>query len=501
MPDLSSPLTRVAVVLLWSFASVAIAQDTRPAAPAPSPPAASEPAQAAAPPAAAKAQPAAPAEPAPAAPPAKTEPPAPAQPTPPRADASVPAPPAEGAPTPASTEAEGAQDVAALLASMDDDSAVNDVLAQDTLSVYGFADFTFEKLWATGPTAALYPNAPFMVGHLNVYLDARLHEQWRSLAEVRFTYLPHGSLDVQTGQVVSTTALDYTDGLARIELGGLEIERVWLDYSPTPWLSIRGGQWLTPYGIWNVDHGSPTLIGIQKPYLTGVQMFPERQTGLAARATFPLNDEVDLTLHATLSNGRGGVDEYRDLDGNKAMGGRAELRHLGDARIQLGTSFYRGRFTDSEAAAEIGSDEITITLEPISSYDELAIAGDLRVEWNGISFLSEAVMNEIAFVDGLRPGGVGGLLSSPQADMRRWSAYALLGYQIESLLLMPYVSYDYIEDALTTGEYNLYRGGLRFTPIASVTIKGEYTHAVALRSLTTDDTVRSLRFQAAWAFQ
>ena len=78
----------------------------------------------------------------------------------------------------------------------------------------------------------------------------------------------------------STASPDYADWGRYQKVGGVIIERVWLEYSAHELLTIRAGQFLTPYGIWNVDHGSPVVIGITRPFIVGNEWLPNRQTGL-----------------------------------------------------------------------------------------------------------------------------------------------------------------------------------------------------------------------------
>ena len=46
-------------------------------------------------------------------------------------------------------------------------------------------------------------------------------------------------------------------------------------------LGMRVGQFLTPYGIWNVDQGMPMLILLYRPFLRASEMFPEHRLGVA----------------------------------------------------------------------------------------------------------------------------------------------------------------------------------------------------------------------------
>lgn len=373
-------------------------------------------------------------------------------------------------------------------------------LGTDTLSLYGFADFTYSRVYGNGIAKALNPNGSFYVGNLNLYLDAQLAEQWRTLMEVRFTYLPHGSPD-NTGTLIRNIGYDYADNANEIVVGGIVIERAWTEYTPAPWLSIRGGQWLTPYGIWNVDHGTPTLLGIQKPYLVSSAVLPERQTGLMVGGTLPLGGANDLSYRLTLSNGRGSIDAYRDLDGNKAIGGRLELRHMGDFLLNLGLSGYKGRYTDAELTIQPQQTSVKIGYATNVRYDEAALAADMRLTWRGLQVIAEGVIGEVVYVDGERPNGLRGFVPDRQADMIRGGAYSILAYTIESWQLMPFVGYDYIADPLQIGTCHFTRLGLRFTPVGSVTLKAEWFHLVKGGDRILMTNFDNVGFQLAWAFR
>ena len=118
-------------------------------------------------------------------------------------------------------------------------------------------------------------------------MSGALSPKWHFLAEVRFLYLPQGSTNypTQVNQSVvpyDASALDYADNSRPLTWGGIQIQRAQIDYTFSPLLSLRFGQWLTPVGIWNTDHGSPVVISVYRPYIIGQSLFPERQTGIQA---------------------------------------------------------------------------------------------------------------------------------------------------------------------------------------------------------------------------
>ena len=168
---------------------------------------------------------------------------------------------------------------------------------ESPIKIYGFADFTYGG-WTRTPgqwEGILNHNLSFYVGKLNVYMDSDLGSDWKSMVEVRFMFVPDGTpalLNGNTGgppaqladPIASSgrylvQASDYSDLDRPVPWGGINIERAYLEHTFSSYLKVRAGRFLTPWGIWNVDHGSPVIIGPVKPYVIGEQFFPEAQTG------------------------------------------------------------------------------------------------------------------------------------------------------------------------------------------------------------------------------
>src|SRR5260221_11263132 len=68
---------------------------------------------------------------------------------------------------------------------------------EDRFKIYGFTDVGVQRVWIDPSTAAAQflnsSNATsFVVGDLDLYLDAKPVKNWRSLVEIRFTNAPQG---------------------------------------------------------------------------------------------------------------------------------------------------------------------------------------------------------------------------------------------------------------------------------------------------------------------
>ncbi len=300
--------------------------------------------------------------------------------------------------------------------------------AADKLNIYGYLDMNFTS-WLQGQSstinAFLWKEPSFFVGNFNLYLAKNITPRWRSLAEVRFMYTPNGAVQPD-GTLYKAVGNDPTATSRNVTWGGISIERAYLEYEVHPALTIRAGSFLTPYGIWNVDHGSPTLIGVGKPYIIGEQIFPERQSGLEIYGKVGVGDVV-VGYHGTLSNGRGPTSDFRDLDYSKAFGGRlfVDAPYLG--RIKVGISAYGGRSVDrsNDKWAPDATGTVVDTTPTGVRYDERAYAADLLWQWKGLHVQSEFIGRDVHFVDGARLAEGGGF----RPDGRALGWYVLAGWR------------------------------------------------------------------------
>lgn len=60
----------------------------------------------------------------------------------------------------------------------------------------------------------------------------------------------------------------------------IQVERLYLDVLLTPHLTLRGGKFFTPFGLWNVIHRAPLTWSVDAPEVIE-ETFPKRATGLS----------------------------------------------------------------------------------------------------------------------------------------------------------------------------------------------------------------------------
>jgi hypothetical protein len=387
--------------------------------------------------------------------------------------------------------------------------------AVDTsVKLSGFMDFKFssavnskDSFWRSS-----YLRHPSMfIGNLNVYLSKSFTENLRTLAEVRFTYLPNGDpvASATPGAFSSTTTSDYADAARLMRWGGVLLERVYLEWTLHRAAVLRVGQYLTPYGIWNVDHGSPTIITAQRPFVISQQLFPERQTGLQLYGNARVLSHHMLGYALTLSNGEGPVSEYRDLDNNKAIGGRVDWTYDVLGELRIGGSWFYGRDTAARTYFIPQADGTLRSGEAVDAQsDVLSLAADLR--WTVRSFLLQAefISEQRRHTEAGRTGvnvlAIGNRYLAPR-DALSWGAYGLVGYRLDWLGVMPYFLYT-VNKLYNPVSFNLLQNhavqtGLNIRPLDAVVLKLEYIAIFPTgKYKPTDDTAHVLQAQLAWAF-
>lgn len=326
----------------------------------------------------------------------------------------------------------------------------------DKLAIYGFADVGFNVVhWVRDPVFFAQDQRSFQVGNLNIYLAKGITPKARALAEVKFTFLPNGTRNAD-GSYVIAMGNDQTDSNRMAEWGGIAIERAYVEYDVTDYATVRVGRWLTPYGIWNTDHGSPVIIGIQRPYIIGEKYFPERQTGVDVFGTYHRTG-FTLGYHLTASNGRGGTEAVEDIDNQPAFGGRLELETPWG--LKTGASYYRGRYTGLPLTAGAQAE----------TFIEAAYGVDALLLHRGLHLQGELIVQERHYEPGERAAGGGGFMP----DARAIGAYGIAGYRLQRFWhVMPFtqIAFHHPKDPTAASGQDA-QLGLNFRPTASLVFK------------------------------
>jgi len=380
---------------------------------------------------------------------------------------------------------------------------------ESRLHIYGFADFTFTAFlmdessrWYDTYFSA-YPT--FAVGNLNLYLEKRIAPRWSSLIEFRLLYLPNGAEEVSDSGVVTqidTSVLDYEDQTEYLRWGGISIERAWVEYRIHPLATLRAGQWLTPYGIWNADHGSPVLIPIRRPFVIGQSLFPRSQTGLLLHGSRAFGDQT-LSYRLTLSNGRGPADTYLDLDHNKAVGGRLALDTPWLDQFTAGVSLYTGTYSARSRSYGLRNDEVVADDTLIEGYRELAMAADLRARSGPLLIDTEVITRQGTYADAARPPDLL-VPTEQQPDYFAYGGYVLAGVRLPWLDLMPYVMGEYMHPMWATVPH-IWEGaiGINMRAAPTVTLKTQFQGArfSGIRNpVMPDEPILAWEAQVAWVF-
>ena len=337
-------------------------------------------------------------------------------------------------------------EAAALLSSTEESAPAAE---EDKIRIYGFMDFGLDKMFGSKQSGAAVvrptTSNTFVFGNLNLYIDATPVEHLRALVEIRLTLAPHGE-ELQLGppvgmmyERVDTTTFDYASPSSQsvLRMGGLYIERAWSQYEFSKSLTIQWGLFLNPFGIWNLDHGSPTLISLMLPTFISAQMVPTRLLGVHAYGSqFVGNAEIGYALHVT--NGRTPTDF--DFTEDKAIGGRLFWAQEGDfGRFALGVSGYWGTYADQQRALDLSTKTVMIGLKEVVAFTEQVLGLDAALDIGSLRLRTEGVLRWVEYEDGKAEpslGEGGGVAYLP--NRLEFAGYILAAYRTP-FRIEPYV--------------------------------------------------------------
>jgi hypothetical protein len=376
--------------------------------------------------------------------------------------------------------------------------------------IYGFFDLTFGKFFHPNNSifnGLISDKYNFMQQSLNLYVFSQLSQSTSIISELRFTYAPLGQENDlameglegfppeegghQYDRVDTTYQNLFTD--QKFRLGGVGIERLHLTWQPRDWFGIIAGRYLTPYGIWNIDHGAPVLITIRHPYHNTAEYVPLAQTGLQLFGRVYPSDTMYIQYALTVSNGRGPIESVLDYDNDKGLGLR--LRWFLDAYpviVAVGAYGYRGEYTDIKRYIAItgANKQVPIDFQEkvTINYTEWVGALDFLLEFYGLHFQVEAVRGLIKYGEHREKRSDLFSKGNPlamQPDYLYFDGYALLSYTLPltkwfgGRKLTPYFMYEFsdLDDSVPDPvQTHIFIGGLNFKPSPYVVLKAEYNY-------------------------
>jgi hypothetical protein len=360
--------------------------------------------------------------------------------------------------------------------------------AAPVFDLHGFIDMGAQRVMTNDDTNFESTSSTFVLGNINIYFAFNPSEHWSSLTEVRFTTAPDGQPiggNTTTPSRINTQFTDPANGIGddQSRWGALVLERSYIQYQGQK-MGVRVGEFLTPFGIWNVDHGSPTIVPIVRPESMTQEMFPKHQLGveLFGTRTDTLVKDWDLEYHAYISNGRtpGQVDPTED----KMIGGRAVLSTLGAHHMAFGVSAMYGNYTDQQSAVDATGQAVEVDHV---KYREIGLSADASMDFGALRLRTEITSRNIHYESGKHDTTIDGL---PAPNEWQADFYLLAAYRVPKTRFEPYLytetyrAHDIVGDLQIMGSAGL---NVYFTPAIQLKFQALYsrffdTNDFALRS-------------------
>jgi len=303
----------------------------------------------------------------------------------------------------------------------------------------------------------------FVTGNVNLYFDAQPIRHFRGLAELRVTNEPRGEINTYGGlagtfQRKNSFSFDPTSTAANVQIwtSSVILERAWIEWNEHQAFKLRVGNFFTPFGIWNEDHGTPTLIALALPQFIIQAWMPLRQTGVMIYGNAFAGD-WELGYAGTFTNGREEVSSY-NFDNNFGVGARVYARRdMGEVNTTLGLSYFTGKTRDVETdivASPTGMNGLGFVDKTTMAYTEHVAGADISLDVGATRIRAEAVVRRLLYHPGERSPGFA-LISPGAFAPNSWqeTAYVLVSHQLPWLGLEPFLWGEAVEEPLVFGDF------------------------------------------------
>jgi hypothetical protein len=280
------------------------------------------------------------------------------------------------------------------------------VLAQSDqkFQLYGFADMALTTYFPKDHS--MVRNIPLMderlmfsLDHLNLYQEYRPNNRVRFLTELSFqdkppTYTNKNGMTLtipgMAPMVFNEASLADTNkaqkGIVNYEWGSFSVERAQMSINLNRYFTFTFGKFITPAGIWNVDHGSPVILTVNQPsQYTYREIYPKSQLGIVENGTYIIGD-ADLTYSLYVSSGRG--NPVIKNVGELAGGGQLRLGLPVLDECNIGLSGYSGTQTAVLRSMDLAV-PYTINDDRLFRYREYIYGIDFKLRKWGLMLQSE----------------------------------------------------------------------------------------------------------------
>jgi hypothetical protein len=354
----------------------------------------------------------------------------------------------------------------------------------------------------------------FGLDHLNLYTNFKPNKNVRFLAELSFQENPVTYKSVTGRKTITSTPSQSSEsvttvaklqeknrtqrGITFFEWGSFSVERAVMSLNLNQYLNFSAGKFITPAGVWNVDHGSPVIMTISQPtQYSFAEIFPKSQMGIMEDGKIFIGD-ADLSYVVYLSSGRENQPLYKITD--LSVGGQLRLNLPVLDECALGISGYRGKgdfklryaVTTRKTVDFVKYETQTTYVDNDTiNYNEKVYGVDIRMRKYNLTYQSEWNYQDIA--NNLKGGAKSGVFAT----------YYILSYdaiRTDKLMLTPYALFEYVKyydankrpAASTLFGYRKFMGGLNMRAFTNYGIKLEYNFTRLLMASFDKDRLNDI---------